>query len=979
MPDPAPLLAGWRRLRLAAAAPERVPAWDAVVLTASGPAQAALYREALAAMVRRGRLPGSTRVLVVEDPQGRRIGSGGATINALRALAASLGGAAAVARARILLVHAGGDSKRLPWAGVVGKAFIPVPVAGDPDRPCPTLLDHLAALASAVPERLAQGGMLALSGDVLPLAELGAYPWPAEGLAVAAVPAPVALAGRHGVFATAPDGRITALLQKPTPAELAAAGALLPGGLALLDTGVWSIAGRALARLAALAADAADPVAELLADGRECSLYEELPAACLPDRAAWLAGRPLGARLAAALAGEPLAALRADGLAFLHLGTGSELLEHLTADWGGARATRLLAACGPAVDDEAIVLESRCDGAARIGGGTLVAGSRLGARTRIGRRCVVQGVDAADEPLDLPDHHALWQVPVRDGDGTAWVTAWCGVDDDPKAPFERATLGNRPLADWLLARGLAAEALWPDGGERSLWTAALYPLNAASPSLAALGWMTGDPVAHAAGGDWWRGARRVSLADLARRCDAEALIAATRHRGDRVAMGVLTQVARHGLDRDAAALAADLSPGARAALAALADALPADLPVSAARRHWLRADLLAAAGTTAAASAERERAWSAIAHDLAGRLPDGQAATAPACAPGRSAACELPARIDLAGGWTDTPPVCFDQPARVLNLAVLPGGRAPIGASAAAVAEPGLHLALEGPGAPAPLSLPWTALHADGRFPLSDPYALPKAALVACGWAGGGAGGAGCGLRLRAWSHLPKGSGLGGSSILAAAIVRALARLAGRDDGAAAIAALVLTVEQRLSTGGGWQDQLGGLLPGAKLLSALPRAPLAIAIDPVPLPPAVAAALRERLVVVDTGITRLARDVLQRVVGAYLGRSHHAVRALRRLAEVAVAARDALAGGDLAALDAAIREAWSLNQTLDPHCSNPAVDALFAGLPGAWKLAGAGGGGFALWLAPDLAAATRGMAVLRQRGARGAELWEGGV
>jgi fucokinase len=163
----------------------------------------------------------------------------------------------------------------------------------------------------------------------------------------------------------------------------------------------------------------------------------------------------------------------------------------------------------------------------------------------------------------------------------------------------------------------------------------------------------------------------------------------------------------------------------------------------------------------------------------------------------------------------------------------------------------------------------------------------------------------------------------------------------------------VLTVEQLLSTGGGWQDQLGGLLPGAKLLSSVPVSPLRVDIQPLPLEENAAAALRDRLLVIDTGITRLAKNVLQRVVGSYLSRRHHATRTFRRLAAVAEQARDALGSGDLDTLGNLIAETWKLNQTLDPHCSNPAVDEKFSGLPGTWKLTGAGGGGFAIWLIPE--------------------------
>ena len=234
---------------------------------------------------------------------------------------------------------------------------------------------------------------------------------------------------------------------------------------------------------------------------------------------------------------------------------------------------------------------------------------------------------------------------------------------------------------------------------------------------------------------------------------------------------------------------------------------------------------------------------------------------------------------------------------------------------------------------------------------MTDPYALPKAVLVACGL--GEALPKEFGIHLRAWSHLPRGSGLGGSSILAAALVETLTQFCNQENNPQQTMHRVLHIEQLLSTGGGWQDQLGGLLSGAKLLSSVPVAPLSVDIQPLHLDRSVANELNKRLLVINTGITRLAKNVLQRVVSGYLSRRYHATATLNRLAAIAEQARDALGSGDLDRLGELISETWDLNQTLDPHCSNPAVDEKFQGLPGAWKLTGAGGGGFAVWLLPQ--------------------------
>ena len=65
-------------------------------------------------------------------------------------------------------------------------------------------------------------------------------------------------------------------------------------------------------------------------------------------------------------------------------------------------------------------------------------------------------------------------------------------------------------------------------------------------------------------------------------------------------------------------------------------------------------------------------------------------------------------------------------------------------------------------------------------------------------------------------TNVPKGSGLGTSSILSAACVKAVFEFMGIAYTEEDLYAHVLAMEQIMSTGGGWQDQVGGITPGLK-------------------------------------------------------------------------------------------------------------------------------------------------------------------
>lgn len=67
-----------------------------------------------------------------------------------------------IKKKHILLLHAGGDSKRVPWANPMGKVFLPLPymAADDPDGPVPLLFDHILAIASCARQAFQNEGYL---------------------------------------------------------------------------------------------------------------------------------------------------------------------------------------------------------------------------------------------------------------------------------------------------------------------------------------------------------------------------------------------------------------------------------------------------------------------------------------------------------------------------------------------------------------------------------------------------------------------------------------------------------------------------------------------------------------------------------------------------------------------------------------------------------------------------------------------------
>ena len=124
------------------------------------------------------------------------------------------------------------------------------------------------------------------------------------------------------------------------------------------------------------------------------------------------------------------------------------------------------------------------------------------------------------------------------------------------------------------------------------------------------------------------------------------------------------------------------------------------------------------------------------------------------------------------------------------------------------------------------------------------------------------------GFELHTWSTAPHGSGLGTSSILAGVILAALLRATGRTANMDSLIHVVLVVEQILTTGGGWQDNVGGLVPGFKIGRSQPSLPLRVDVERLELPSSTVEELMKRMVCFYSGRTRLAKNLLQ--VGRWL-------------------------------------------------------------------------------------------------------------
>lgn len=181
-------------------------------LTASNEDQASSFRRQIDRRLELGQLPAATKYAVLPDPDGKRVGSGGATFNVLRYLAEQHPDEEHVfSEKRILVIHSGGDSKRVPQYSAEGKLFSPVPHEL-PDGRASTLFDEFMIAMSGVPSRMREG-MLVLSGDVLLLFNPLQIDAQFSGAAAVSIKEPVETGKDHGVFLNDGNGYVKNFLE----------------------------------------------------------------------------------------------------------------------------------------------------------------------------------------------------------------------------------------------------------------------------------------------------------------------------------------------------------------------------------------------------------------------------------------------------------------------------------------------------------------------------------------------------------------------------------------------------------------------------------------------------------------------------------------------------------------------------------------------------------------------------------------------
>lgn len=849
------------------------------------------------------------------DPIGARLGSGGGTTWLLEECHRNSGDAEAdfaewLSSEKRILLHAGGQSRRLPSYAPSGKILTPVPIFRweRGQKLSQTLLDLQLPLYERI-MRSAPEGMhtLIVSGDVYIHSSQPLPPIPEADVVCYGLWLDASIAKNHGVFYSRHDSpsRLDRMLQKPSVDEL---NGLLQSGYYLTDIGVWLLSDRAVEMLRRRSRDNEGRL-------REYDLYSEFGGALgtnptCPD--------PELSSLSVAIVPLP-------GGEFYHYGTSREMISSTLAIQNRINDQREIMHRDRKPHPSIFVQNSVLDITLSASNNDIwVENSHIASRWTLTDHNIVTGVPRNDWDIALAPGKCVDIVPIG---ADAWAVRVYDIDDRFAGAEQQR--GRFPVVNSLEEMERAVKSLLageePRGYER-LMSAEEISNEASLPRL-------------------------VSQRREFRRLNWTAMAANYAH-------SVFYQLDLHDA---AGAFATDNLP------------LPAPLDNSASLITRMSDAMF-----RAEVCRHRSEPWQQYEQEAFGLLREGLTSTVleqkqmP-----RRAVCSdqivwsrSPVRIDIAGGWTDTPPFCLMEGGNVINLAIELNGQPPLQAYVRPCAEPHIVCRSIDLGAAETIET-YEQLRDFNK--VGSPFSIPKAALALAGFhpqfctehfaslrdqlmqMGGG-------LEITLFSAIPAGSGLGTSSILASTVLGAISDFCALAWDKTEICKRTLILEQLLTTGGGWQDQYGGVIGGVKLLQStkelaqeplIRRLPSDLFTDPQYAP---------CHLLFYTGITRTAKDILAEIVRRMFLNHGEQIGLLREMKNHTMEMYDAIQRDDFARMGRLVRRTWQQNMTLD-HGTNPpgvnAITRLVDDLCLGYKLPGAGGGGYLYMIAKDPEAAGR--------------------
>lgn len=885
------------------------------------------------------------------DPKDTRLGSGGGTTWLLeecyRAENPQTDFDTWLSKEKRILIHAGGQSRRLPAYAVSGKINAPIPVfrwaRGQ------SLSQNLLSLQLPLYEKILKHSpdslhTLIAAGDVFIDANHSLPDIPDADVICFGLWVDSSLATRHGVFSSrreTPD-KLDSMLQKPSIEELELRSQT---HYFLMDIGLWLLSDKAIKLLRERSYDTnGKPVFYDLYSHFGLALGEnpQINDGEINNLSVKIVSLP-DAR-------------------FHHFGTSRELISSTLALQEKVSDQRLVMHKKIKPNPAIFTQNSRIKISFNESNKNVwIENSVISDNWKISSDHIITGVPNNTWNISIPSGVCIDIVPIGKNE---YAVRPYGMDDAFKGDIRHTLWMGKPVSEWLQERGLSDSDLGQPLFDLQLCK--LFPcVNSSEEMEVVLNWMINEP-GNNDGKTIWKNSKRYSADDLMDNASLLRLYAQREKLRKENYKAIETNYEKSVFYQlDLLDVAAEYD---RMHLTVPDIVKDSSDRMTQIHNRMLRSRIFLLSEDYLNADVEEKMAFSLLRDGLVKALKHSKRTPLLNVHPDQIVWGRSPTRIDIAGGWTDTPPFSLFTGGNVVNLAIELNGQPPLQTYVKPCKEH--HITLRSIDLGAEETITTFEELRDYRK-VGSPFSIPKAALALCGFIPEFSENNfqslkeqlqsfGSGIELTLLAAIPAGSGLGTSSILASTVLGALNDFCGLQWDKADICTNTLVLEQLLTTGGGWQDQYGGVFHGIKLLQSEAGFEQKPRVNWLPDYLFTHPEYKSCHLLYYTGITRVAKNILAEIVrGMFLNSAKH-LQLLNEMKTHALDMAQNIQHGDFSKFGELVLKTWEQKKAIDSGTNPPEVERIISLIRDyciGYKLPGAGGGGYLYMVAKDPAAA----------------------
>jgi len=895
---------------------------------------------------------------IASDPEDYKVGSGGGAANLLVNFFLKDANNGSfnkwIEANRFLIINSGGNSRRVPAYSHTGKVTIPVPVfrwatGQDIDQ---VLLDFQQQLYNKIlvnaPDRFR---ILIGSGDVLILSEDRFDDIPESDIVCFGIWTDDDVASRHGVFFSRRDGNnnLSYMLQKPDKKKMA--GSLIDY-YHLMDSGIWLLSKKAADIILRRSGFNTEQELSASEGNKFYDLYSEF-------------GKSLGKT--PAIFDNEISQLSVKVYPlkkgeFYHFGTSKDIIRSCTRIQNRINDQREIFHFDSKPHPSIFVLNSEIGiKFTEHNENIWIENSFINENWTIKRNSFITGVPPNNWTIDLHEGICIDVIPT--GTDHFFLRPYA-IDDKFDCSLNAGVVWmGIKLTEWLKDRNIDDSVLGASA-DSDILNYKLFPeIDLDENAESMMGWMTGKNLNDKSCRDLWINSKRASFNEICSLCNQERLL----KQRDIFKKSSLVKLAEN--QNRSVFYQLDLKKTAK-----LFTRFGLDLPPELDSGSTLQKKVLDQMFRALTSEYKREesilhenQAFKLLREAIIDQSRNDKVEPQKNILDDQIIWGRSPVRLDIAGGWTDTPPYCIFYGGSVINVAVELNGQPPLQVFVRPLKEYKIVLKSIDLGFREDLDS-FSQLNEFNL--LGSPFSIPKAALSLSGLGKDYSTNhyetlkdqledLGCGLEVSILSAIPKGSGLGTSSIIAATVLGTLSEALNLNWDKNSICNRTLALEQMLTTGGGWQDQYGGVFHGLKEITSTSGINQKPSVKWLPNELFIADEYRGLILLYYTGVTRVAKTILAEIVkGMFVNSREH----LDILSDMKFHVEDtfnAIQKNDFEALSKKILKSWELNKRLDSG-TNPEVIQKIINLIDdysfGYKLLGAGGGGFLLIMSKDVRA-----------------------